>query len=99
MVLMDRYDITNKAVVCDPSFNTKTLNRFRNCRDRLRVAPDYRMVDEPESEELESMDTSMPSLVQSSSFTSVASSSSAGSLGSAYSISAEVPLMSPTPSV
>lgn len=42
MVLMDRYDITNKAMICDPSFYAQSLCGFRNCSDRLRIVPDDR---------------------------------------------------------
>ena len=42
MVLMDRYDITNKAMICDPSFNSQTLCGFRNCSTRLRIVADDR---------------------------------------------------------
>ena len=40
MVLMDRYDITNKAILCDPSFNTRSLEWFQNDYDRLKIVPD-----------------------------------------------------------
>ena len=40
MVLLDGYDITNKAILCNPSFNTRTLEWFQNDYDRLKIVPD-----------------------------------------------------------
>merc|ERR1719356_1649503 len=40
MVLMDGYDITNKAILCDPSFDARSLNWFRSNYDRLKIVPD-----------------------------------------------------------
>jgi len=52
MVLMDRYDITNKAMICDPSFNAQTLCGFRNCSDRLRIVPDHRFIANESADDL-----------------------------------------------
>ena len=39
--LMDVYDIGNKARLCDPSFDIRTLSMFKNPRfNRLRIIPD-----------------------------------------------------------
>ena len=38
--LTDCYDIINKAVLCDPSFNVESLRWFKNSYDRLRVVSD-----------------------------------------------------------
>merc|ERR1719433_2467114 len=35
--LMDCYDIANKAILCDPSFNEKRLSWFTNTHHRLRI--------------------------------------------------------------
>jgi len=37
MTLMDRYDITNKAILCDPRFDERRLDSFQNPWDRLRI--------------------------------------------------------------
>ena len=43
--LMDVYDIGNKAILCDPSFDTRDLAMFKNSRfNRLRVVPDIESV-------------------------------------------------------
>merc|ERR1719229_96342 len=39
-VLMDRYDITNKAILCNPAFDVQSVEWFRNDYDRLKVIPD-----------------------------------------------------------
>jgi len=42
MALMDAYDITNKAILCDPSNDIKAVNCFKsNTYDRLKVIPDH----------------------------------------------------------
>merc|ERR1719189_2416808 len=46
MALMDRYDISNKAILCDPSFDVDSIQWFQNSYNRLRIVPD---------EEVESM--------------------------------------------
>ena len=39
--LMDLYDITNKAILCDPAFDTERVSMFENPRyHRLRIVPD-----------------------------------------------------------
>merc|ERR1719193_126527 len=40
MALMDCYDITNKALLCDPSFDVDSLKRFKNHYDKLRILTD-----------------------------------------------------------
>jgi len=40
MALLDRYDISNKAILCDPTFNTRSLEWFQNGFNRLRVFQD-----------------------------------------------------------
>ena len=37
MILVDHYDITNKAILCNPAYDVKRLARFVNKFDRLRV--------------------------------------------------------------
>ena len=45
---MDVYDIGNKALLCDPSFDIGTLSMFKNPRyNRLRVVPDLESGSEP----------------------------------------------------
>ena len=43
MALMDGYDIINKAVLCNPSFDKQHLKCFRNPYDRLLVVRDDEM--------------------------------------------------------
>ena len=40
MALMDCYDITNKALLCDPSFDVDALNWFKSDYSKLRILPD-----------------------------------------------------------
>ncbi len=40
MALLDHYDISNKAILCDPSFNMDAIQWFRNSFSRLRIVPD-----------------------------------------------------------
>merc|ERR1719348_1417634 len=40
MALMDRYDITNKAILCDAAFDIHSLKGFTSRYDRLRVVDD-----------------------------------------------------------
>jgi hypothetical protein len=40
MVLLDGYDISNKAILCNPSFDIQSLNWFSNQYDRLKVVSD-----------------------------------------------------------
>jgi len=40
MALMDIYDISNKALLCDPSFNVEGMRWFQNWYNRLRIVPD-----------------------------------------------------------
>jgi len=40
MALMDCYDVSNKAILCDPSFDVDSLEWFKNSHNRLRVVPD-----------------------------------------------------------
>jgi hypothetical protein len=40
MALLDRYDIANKAILCCPQFDTRSLDWFQNGYNRLRVVPD-----------------------------------------------------------
>ena len=40
MALMDRYDITNKAIQCDPSFDIQSMEWFQNDFNRMRIIPD-----------------------------------------------------------
>lgn len=40
MALMDLYDISNKAILCDPSFNVKSLDFFQNEYNRLKIIMD-----------------------------------------------------------
>lgn len=40
MALMDRYDITNKAILCNPSFDIQSMERFKNQCNRLKVVVD-----------------------------------------------------------
>jgi len=42
MALMDRYDITNKAILCDPSFDVDQLKWFKNRCNKLRVIREHR---------------------------------------------------------
>jgi len=39
VALLDRYDILNKAILCDPSFQVIRLRWFKNNFDRLKVIP------------------------------------------------------------
>jgi len=45
MALMDIYDVTNKALLCDPSFNVDGMGWFENWYTRLRIVPDDEFVD------------------------------------------------------
>jgi len=40
LALVDHYDIVNKAILCNPTFDIETLSCFRNVFDRLRVICD-----------------------------------------------------------
>ena len=40
MTLMDHYDITNKAIQCDPSFDIQSMNWFTNDFNRMRIIRD-----------------------------------------------------------
>jgi len=40
MALMDRYDITNKALLCDPSFDVDALDRFTSPFGKIRILTD-----------------------------------------------------------
>ena len=40
MTLMDHYDITNKAIQCDPSFDIRSMDWFTNNYNRFRIIPD-----------------------------------------------------------
>lgn len=53
MVLLDRYDITNKAILCDPSFDVEGFEWFRNTVDRLMIVQD-------DDVDLSSMDSAYP---------------------------------------
>ena len=45
MALMDKYDIINKAILCNPSFNPQSMSWFQNEYSRLRIVSDqYRLV-------------------------------------------------------
>ena len=37
MALMDRYDISNKAILCDPSFDVDALKWFKSDYSKLRI--------------------------------------------------------------
>merc|ERR1712241_1645511 len=42
--LMDHYDITNKTILCNPSYDVSALNMFQNPRyHRLRIIPDLEL--------------------------------------------------------
>lgn len=40
-VLLDSYDIINKAILCDPLFNAKGFQWFRNSFNKLEIVPDH----------------------------------------------------------
>jgi len=40
MILLDRHDITNKVILCDPSFDVAAFQWFDNSFDRLKIVPD-----------------------------------------------------------
>jgi len=40
MVLLDFYDITNKAILCNPGFDPSSLRWFRNSFHKLKIEPD-----------------------------------------------------------
>ena len=40
MALMDHYDVSNKAILCNPSFDEDSVNWFQNSYDRLRIVID-----------------------------------------------------------
>jgi len=61
MVLMDEYDIVNKALLCNPSFDVHSLDFFKNPYDRLRVLDDDRMDAVTDKESLTVL-TNSPSL-------------------------------------
>jgi len=44
MALLDGYDITNKAILCNPAFDARSLEWFRNRYTRLKVIPDETMM-------------------------------------------------------
>ena len=44
MALIDQYDITNKAIQCDPSFDPQRMNWFKNSYHRLKIVTDKRSV-------------------------------------------------------
>ena len=45
---MDVYDIGNKALLCDPSFDTRCLSMFKNPRyNRLRIVSDLECASQP----------------------------------------------------
>jgi len=57
--LLDRYDIINKAILCDPSFDARSMEWFRNNVGRLRVVADkkwdarsYGVYKEPKAESM-----------------------------------------------
>jgi len=63
MVLLDGYDIVNKALLCDPTFDIHSIDWFKNPYDRLRVLDDAQMAD---FKEKESSKTNSPVLSSSS---------------------------------
>merc|ERR1711902_61729 len=42
MTLLDRYDIINKAILCEPSFDARSMEWFQNSIGRLRVVADHK---------------------------------------------------------
>jgi hypothetical protein len=40
MALLDHYDISNKAILCDPQFDLDSIQWFSNSFNRLRIVPD-----------------------------------------------------------
>merc|ERR1719295_751403 len=87
MALMDLYDISNKAILCDPSFDVHTLDFFQNEFNRLKIIMD---------DEQKPMDS--PPTWSLRSFPSDDSSSGAPSLSlNAYSNRSPSPTVSVTP--
>merc|ERR1719474_803258 len=73
--LMDCYDITNKAILCDPAFDTERVSMFRNpSSNRLRIVDDDHAVSPSPSPS-----PNVPSLMDHSSMSSVLSNGSAAS--------------------
>merc|ERR1712154_120951 len=58
MALLDGYDITNKAILCNPSFDVRSLEFFRNRYNRFKVVPDEMVMEREDSLETQlSMET------------------------------------------
>merc|ERR1719195_2123716 len=56
MALLDGYDITNKAILCNPRFNVNQLDFFQNSYTRLKVVSDDIMI-EPVIQREDSLET------------------------------------------
>jgi len=59
MALLDIYDITNKALLCDPCFGVDGMEWFRNGANRLRIVADAEECPEP-TPSLRSMESASP---------------------------------------
>jgi len=40
MILLDFYDITNKAILCNPAFNPSHMRWFKNSFHKIKIEPD-----------------------------------------------------------
>ena len=61
IALLDRYDICNKAILCNPSFDVDSIRWFKNSYDRLRIVPDEELVDRFDIKSLK-IDTAAPTI-------------------------------------
>jgi len=103
--LMDWHDVTNKAILCDPSFDTDRLDMFRSPRyNRLRIVADDRMLSAQSTPEPSPSPSASPSLSPSASalpmLINVASNSSMSSCTPTPSVvSTSLPPLCSVPSV
>jgi len=51
MVLVDSCDITNRAILCDPSFDAEGFQWFTNSFDKLSVVPSATVVDDDDEDQ------------------------------------------------
>jgi len=106
MALLDGYDITNKAILCDPAFKVQALEWFHNGYNRLKVVPDMMVMEREDSLEtqlsINSVDTvtvSSSTVHRSPSILSAYSTQSPGSRSCTSAVSVTPLSLSPASSV
>jgi len=89
MALLDGYDITNKAILCNPRFNVNQLDFFQNSYTRLKVVSD--IMNEPVIQREDSLETrlsiSTETVPSPSLMSTLSGYSTPSSLGSSFSLS------------